>query len=161
MRYQVVLLLLLFAAACAPIPQAPAEPSPLPPDTAVTSPPVGNITTNEPYVNPFSPKPDDSKLTRGNVFLSESSLVIRESYPPQISLALRGELPTPCHQLRVQVSAPNEDNRLLLDVYSVVDADLACIQVLEPFEEFIDMGTFASGHYSVWINGEMIGEFDS
>jgi len=161
MKSQILLLLMLLAVSCAPIAGATTEPSPLPPDTSVTSPPGDNIPTNQPYLNPFSPKPDDAKLTRGNVFISESSLVIRESYPPQISLALRGELPTPCHQLRVQVSPADEDNKLIVAAYSVVDPNIACTQVLEPFEEFIDMGTFASGHYSVWINGEMIGEFDS
>jgi hypothetical protein len=48
------------------------------------------MTTNEPYVNPFSPKPGDEKLTRGNVFINEASLIIRESYPPQIPYPLAG-----------------------------------------------------------------------
>jgi hypothetical protein len=38
---------------------------------------------------------------------------------------------------------------------------MACIQVLEPFQEQIDLGTFPSGHYSVWLNGEWVGEFDA
>jgi hypothetical protein len=32
---------------------------------------------------------------------------------------------------------------------------------VEPFEATIDLGTYPSGHYSVWVNGELAGEFDS
>jgi hypothetical protein len=32
---------------------------------------------------------------------------------------------------------------------------------VEPFEANIDLGTYPSGHYSVWVNGELAGEFDS
>ena len=119
------------------------------------------MSTNEPRENPFSPQPDDSKFSRGNVFINESGIVIRESYPPQISLALSGDLPTPCHQLRVQINALNRENSIVVDVYSVVDPSRICTEVLKPFEEYIDLGTFPSGHYSVWVNGASIGEFDS
>jgi hypothetical protein len=33
--------------------------------------------------------------------------------------------------------------------------------MLESFQEQIELGTFSGGHYAVWLNGEMIGEFDS
>jgi len=162
MRYKIFLsLVVILVTSCAPAPKPTSEPGILPPDTAVTSPPQDDMTTNEPTENPFSPQPGDSKLTRGNVFPQESSLVIRESYPPQISLNLSGDLPTPCHQLRAEVSAPDTDNKINVDVYSVVDPNQVCIQVLEPFEESIDLGTFPSGHYSVWVNGESVGEFDA
>lgn len=117
--------------------------------------------TDEPHENPFSPRPGDEKLTRGSVFINETSLVIRESYPPQISLSIKGDLPTPCHQLRAAIAGPDQENKIMVDAYSVVDSTKACAQVLEPFEEYIDLGTFPSGHYSVWVNGELAGEFDS
>jgi len=117
--------------------------------------------TSEPRTNPFAPKPGDEQLTRGNVFLDEAGLLIRESYPPQISVALRGTLPTPCHELRAEISVPDQENKIAVDVYSVVDPDKVCIQVLEAFEEQIGLGTFPSGHYSVWVNDQLAGEFDS
>jgi hypothetical protein len=88
-------------------------------------------------------------------------LLIFESFSDQISISLSGDLPTPCHQLRVQVNEPDENNKIDVDAYSVVDPDMICIQVLEPFQASIDLGTFPSGHYSVWVNGELAGEFDS
>lgn len=161
MRFGILCLLLILVVSCTPLTNATGDPGSLPPDTAVTSPPFDNMPTNEPFVNPFSPKPGDENLTRGNVFINEASLVIRESFPPQISLALSGDLPTPCHELRVEIGSPDQDNKIMVDVYSVVDSNVACTQVLESFQEQIDLGTFASGHYSVWVNGELAGEFDS
>jgi hypothetical protein len=98
---------------------------------------------------------------RSNVTIREASLVIRESYPPQVSLSISGELPTPCNQLRVKIDAPNQENKIIVEVYSLVNPDKACIQVIEPFQEYIDLGTFPIGHYSVWVNSEMAGEFDT
>jgi len=156
MKYRILWLMLFLAVSCAP--QLQATPAP---DIAITSPPEDVMPTNQPNLNPFAPKPEDKKLSRGNVYINEASLVIRESYPPQISLSLNGDLPTPCNVLRVKIDGPDQDNKIMVDVYSVVDPDKACIQVLEPFQEYIDLGTFSAAHYSVWVNGEMAGEFDS
>ena len=156
MKIQLCLLIVLLVAACTPR----LEPTPGP-DTAVTSPPVDNMPTNEPVTNPLAPQPGDANLDRGTVFINEASLIIRESFPPQISLLLTGDLPTPCNQLRVAISPPDPENKILADVYSVVDPNQACVQVLEPFEGSIDLGTFPTGHYTVWVNGELAGEFDT
>lgn len=157
-----LLLALLLITACVPTPLATQDTgSTLPPDTAVTSPPEQPEDTNEPMENPLSPKPGDSSLTRSKAFIQEASLLIRESYPPQISLNLKGELPTPCHQLRADIGEPTSDNQIYVDVYSVVNPDMMCTQVIKPFEENIDLGTFPTGHYTVFVNGELAGEFDS
>lgn len=156
MKYQIILFLLLLAVSCAP--QSQATPGP---DTAVTNPPGDNMSTNEPYINPFFPKPEDKDLNRGNVYLNETSLLIHESFPPQVSLSINGDLPTPCNQLRVAVGAPDPENKIMVDVYSVIDLNRVCTQVLKPFAESIDLGTFPTGHYTVWVNGEMAGEFDT
>src|SRR5687767_9319394 len=135
MKYQILLLVILLMGSCAPQPQTTPEP-----DTPVTSPPGGNVSTTEPVLNPFAPQPGDTALTRGNVYINEASLIIRESFPPQISLTLAGDLPTPCNQLRAEIHPPDTENKIMVDVYSVVDPNQVCIQVLEPFEESIDLG---------------------
>ena len=119
------------------------------------------MSTNEPILNPFAPKPEDQNLNRGNVYLNDASLVIRESFPPQVSLSVQGDLPTPCNQLRADIGAPDAENKIDVDLYSVTNPDKVCAQVLQPFEVTIDLGTFPSGHYAVWVNGEMAGEFDT
>jgi hypothetical protein len=162
MRIKIVLLLfVLWMAACNPEQKTPGEPGTVPPDTAVTSPPEQEIPSQEPMKNPYAHQPHDSNLTRGEVFIQEKGLLVRESYPPQISLSVSGGLPTPCNELRVQVGEPDETNNIKVDAYSVVDPNMMCIQVLKPFQASIDLGTFPSGHYSVYVNGELAGEFDS
>jgi hypothetical protein len=154
MKFHIALLGMVFLISCTA--QATAGP-----DTAVTSPPGDNLSTNEPVLNAFSPKPEDKDLTRGNVYLTEASLVIRESSPPQISLTVQGDLPTPCNQLRADIGEPDAENKIEVELYSVSNPNKACTQVLQPFEESIDLGTFPTGHYTVWVNGEMVGEFDT
>lgn len=152
----------LILISCAPAPQATDEViNTPPPDTAVTNPANETMPANEPLANPFAPMPDDANLSRGNVFIQEASLLIRESYPVQIALNLKGDLPTPCNQLRVEIGAPDSNNSINIDVYSVAKPDMMCTQVLKPFEENVNLGTFPSGHYSVFVNGESVGEFDS
>src|SRR5215210_4304258 len=116
MKFQITLLsLTILVASCAPAPEAPVTSNTLPPDTTVTNPPGGTMPTNEAPANELEPKPGDEKLTRGNVFIQEYGLMIRESFPPQVSLAFSGELPTPCHQLRAVVSEPDEENKIVAD----------------------------------------------
>jgi hypothetical protein len=158
---KLLLAVVMLVTACTPSQEPTSQPKTLPPDTAVTSPAQTSGATSEPMKNPFAPRPDDAKLTRGNVFIEESGILIRESYPPQISLGISGNLPTPCNKFRVQINAPDADNKILIDVYSVTDPDIFCTQVLKPFSENIDLGTFPSGHYTVWLNGQSVGEFDS
>jgi hypothetical protein len=144
-----------------PDPSPVLNPNPLSPDAPVTSPPQNDSTPMETPDMPFAPKPDDTNLSRGNVFLNESELLFRESFPPQITLSLSGDLPTPCHELRVDIQEPDLENKINVEAYSVVDPNQVCIQVLEPFQANIDLGIFPSGHYTVWVNGEMAGKFDS
>lgn len=107
------------------------------------------------------PQRDDGNLMQGNVFIDSSELLIMESYPIQVMLVLKGSLPTPCNQLRVIAKSPDEQNRIQVKVYSITDPEMVCIQVEEPFEANIGLGSFDPGHYSVWANGEWVGEFDA
>lgn len=153
-----LLIILILASGCASPSPRPIE---LPPDTAVTSPPEGTMPSTTPEIPRFSPQNGDIDFTRSDARLEKTELIIRESYPPQISLGMSGNLPTPCHQLRVAINEPDSEKRIMVDVYFVVDPKKSCIQVLKPFQEYVDLGTFPSGHYSVWVNGEQVGEFDS
>lgn len=156
MKFKILCLVVLWLVACSPAAQTTLDP-----DVPVTNPPVGDISTTAPGQISFAPQPGDEKLTRSMIYLDEVSLIIRESYPPQISLALKGNLPTPCHELRLKVNPPDQENTIFAEAYSVIDPNEACAEVLQPLEEYIDLGTFSAGHYSVWVNGDRAGEFDS
>ena len=101
----------------------------------------------------------DANLSRGEVFTTSQELLVKESYPLQVSLHLTGSLPTPCHQLKVEVSEPDADNIIVVDAYSLVDPNEMCIQVLKAFDETVPLGSYGDGTYTVVVNGEEIGEF--
>ncbi len=131
----------------------------LPPEAIITSPPPGlPMPTSEPP--PYAPSPSDSQLVRGNANITDTELLLMESYPVQVMLVLRGTLPTPCHQLRVDARPADEQGRVQVEVYTVVDPAMACIQMIKEFEANVPLGSFPSGHYSVWLNGKLIKEFD-
>ena len=111
----------------------------------------------------FEPQPGDASLTRDQVFLdmANSKILIQEGLPIQASVQLVGNLSDPCHQLRVVITPSDASNRINLEVYSVFDRGEACITVLKSFDATIPLGHFPSGHYSVYVNDQLLGEFDS
>lgn len=127
----------------------------------VTEQPVSSNEQPTSQTGDFIPSPADSNPLRGNVFLDSTELLTMESYPLQFMLVLKGSLPTPCHKLRVAVNPPDTQNKIVVDVYSVADPIAICVQMLEPFEESFPLGSFPAGHYTLWVNGEQISEFDS
>ena len=158
MRHLIILLIAVtLITAC--VPMSAGTPGP---DAPVVNPTEnGNPTQAQPAMPSYAPQPNDINLSRADAFVDEMGLLIRESYPPQITLGISGNLPTPCHQLRANINTPDIENKINVEVYTVVDPNMMCTQVLKPFQENIDLGTFPSGHYSVWVNGELAGEFDS
>jgi hypothetical protein len=98
-------------------------------------------------------------MRRGEATISESDVLLLESYPVQVMLSLSGTLSTPCHHLRAKVNPPDAQNRIQVEVYSLYDPDEICIQVLQEFETNIPLGSYTKGSYTVWLNGEQVGEF--
>jgi hypothetical protein len=136
----------------------PVEQDPVNPYPASGQGPMGS------YTDPvYAPQTGDADLTVGNALpdLQASDLLVLESYPVQINLVLRGDLPTPCNQLRIKVTPPDDQNRIQVQVYSVVDPNQLCTQVLEPYEALVSLGSFAGGKYSIYVNGEYLGEFEN
>ncbi|MHA2428070.1 MAG: hypothetical protein ACXADB_08620, partial [Candidatus Hermodarchaeia archaeon] len=98
---------------------------------------------------------------RAPAYLGEMQIFIMESYPVQISLYIQGELPTPCHTFSYSITDPNEKLEIHVDAFSLVEDEAVCVQMVQPFEENIPipMAGQADGNYSVWVNGEKVGEF--
>jgi len=171
------LLVMVFLAACgtpSPTPTATADepntflPSVISGNESYPEPQPGDqtVSNHNPYPAPpsgFEPQASDNQLAQGKAFveIADSSLQIMESYPIQVSVQIRGNLPTPCNQLRVVVNQPDPQNRIHLEVYSVVEKGKICTDALEPFDVAIPIGSFADGKFSVWVNGERLGDFDA
>jgi hypothetical protein len=106
----------------------------------------------------YAPQPQDAALERGNVYIDSAEVVLMESYPVQVRLLLQGSLPTPCHLLRAVASISND--RIEVEVYSLVDPAQICTQVLQPFDASIPLGAYTQGSFSVWVNEQEAGTFD-
>jgi hypothetical protein len=148
--YITVCLLIVSIAGCALLPDLPPPATPTPPASSLP-------------LSDYEPQPGDDKLTRDQVSLDveNSQVVIKESLPAQVSLILNGTLSDPCHQLRVVVTPANTDKAINLDVYSVVDPNVGCISVLKSFSATIPLGSYVGGHYTVYVNGQLAGDFDT
>lgn len=109
----------------------------------------------------YLPLSSDGRLTKASVFIDSADLLFVETDPVQINLILSGHLPTPCHELRVKIEAPDDENDIHIEVYSIADPEIICAQVLRAFNETIALGNYPSGSYMIWINGDPIGNFDT
>jgi hypothetical protein len=108
-----------------------------------------------------SPSDPDAQQSEGPVYINQMELLIMESAPIQVSVQIEGELPTPCHELHWEIAEPASANRIDSELFSTAPTDMACIQVLEPFEMTVPLGSFEGGSYEVFVNGEEAGSFDA
>ena len=102
---------------------------------------------------PF-PQPDDTHLQEGTAYLTSAS--VEPAAGGKVLLSVAGNLPTPCHQLRVAVE--RRETRLQVRVYSVVDPQQECAQALAAFSTQVKLGPFPDGEYEVVVNGRMVGK---
>ena len=146
-----------------PAPEAPIQNPDLggnPYPGALPEDPFANLSP-ENIVKPEDLKPHagDGKLTPGTVYIESVEAItdgtalsenVTLSHAPGILIA--GFLPTPCHQLRVTVSEPDQAGNIQVMAYSLVDPNAMCIQVLEPFATFVPMENLPAGQYTVTVN---------
>lgn len=113
--------------------------------------------------DPYAPQPGDSNMLRGELRIESAELRVAESYPPQVMLHFAYFPPTPCYELRAQASQPDAQNRINVAAYGVTEKDKACtlMALATPLQADLNLGSFPKGHYSVWLNGGRVGEFDS
>ncbi len=97
-------------------------------------------------------------MIRAKAFVDESNLISPKSSSEQFVLHVSGSLPTPCNQLQTSLKAPDEQNRIQVEVFSLLPPDKMCAQVLVPFDTNIPLGSLKSGKYSVILNGAQVSE---
>jgi hypothetical protein len=86
-------------------------------------------------------------------------IILKESNPVQVELLIKGNLPTPCHQLRVVSAKPDEKGHIEIQAYTLSNPDTMCTQVLEPFTAIVPLGEYAEGPYTFSINDEIKREY--
>jgi hypothetical protein len=99
--------------------------------------------------NPFAPQEGDSEMNKEKAYVESTSWDEKTE-----TLTISGELPSPCNQLRINISLASEE--INLEVYSLLPKDSICSQVLEPFEANLVFKNYSNEKYPVSINGEKI-----
>lgn len=112
--------------------------------------------------NPYAPQSADGKLNRDTVEMVKTEAVSLQNNPSKVELKVFFFLPTPCDQFRINLSQPGADKRINIEVYSLMKPNQACalMRLSTPTEADLNLAGLASGHYSVWVNGEKSLEFD-
>jgi len=115
------------------------------------------------FDNPYAPQTGDSNLMAGDITVDSASVFLTESQPQQLMVNFAYFQPTPCFQLRVEVSGPDADNQIDLKAYAVAEKDKACtlMALATPLQASLNLGSIPKGHYTVFLNGNQIGEFDA
>ena len=92
------------------------------------------------------------------VYVASTEIRYVEGDPVQVQLLVTGHLPTPCHQAVSEVQDLGASVDVL--VWSLAAPDAFCVQVLEPFELVIPLGSFVTADLPVLLNGEEVGRIE-
>ena len=150
MKLIVYLFLLLVLCACLPTP-APNLPT----------------TNRAPFIiksaeNEYAPRSTDIKLQIGGVILTSLDIIEQtDSAPNRVKIYILGSLPQACNELRVDVSDPNPQYQIKINVYSLVNPKVKCENVFQQFEASILLGVYSKGRYTIWANKQLVGDFVS
>jgi hypothetical protein len=83
-----------------------------------------------------------SLFGRSEVTIDGSEVVKMKGSPSGYGLRILGTKPTPCHQVQVDFQEPNKEGEIFADVFATSEPDLACIQVIEAFDETFALDVF-------------------
>lgn len=148
MKKIILLIFVLLLSACTPTAEA----------TATSSLPF-RITPDE---NIYAPRVEDFDHKVAGVTVTAVSLVEKYEYsPPRAMLNILGYMPSVCNELRVEIHPPDENFRVFIEVYSLVNININCDNVFQQFEANVLFGYYSTGRYTVWINNSLVGDFVS
>jgi len=91
--------------------------------------------------------------TIGLATVDEIEIVISESFPVQVEVTARGNLPDPCTEI-CQITQKKEGNTFFITIKTNRSPD-PCIQIIVPFEVKIPLNVYglSAGTYVVDVNG--------
>lgn len=99
--------------------------------------------------NPYVPQKGDDILTRAEAFIDAAEWLAEGN-----TLKLSGNLPTPCHQLRI--FGLLEEKTLEFEVYSLVDPETICATVLAPFDAQLTVIELPEKVKTITVNGKIV-----
>lgn len=92
--------------------------------------------------------------TRGQAVVNSIDVLVMESFPVQVSVAARGDLPDSCTRID-EIITQQTGNTFRVAVTTLRQPAATCTQALVPFEETIplDVEGLPAGDYQVLVNG--------
>ncbi len=103
----------------------------------------------EPATAPISVQPD-----RGQAVVNGVDVLVMESFPVQVSIVAKGDLPDSCTTIDQVITQRNDDGfRVAITTFR--QPEQLCTQALVPFEETVplDVAGLPAGTYPVIVNG--------
>ncbi len=142
--------------------QATTPVAPAPTSTTISMP------TTEPNQGPTTgptrpadrpePKPTgrigEGQTPGGEAMIDDIEVLIRESFPVQVSVSVRGNLSDACTKIG-EITTTRDGNTFNISISTTRPANAMCAQVLTPFEQSIslDVKGLKKGTYTVNVNG--------
>jgi hypothetical protein len=106
--------------------------------------------------NSYSPKLSDAKWTRAGLEIQRATIAGLTSNGDSM-LTITGSLPTPCHEVRLQIpDGPDAQRILRIEAWSVSDPDRMCAQVLQPFS--VQVQVRRGNESTMMVNGHKVGK---
>ncbi len=110
--------------------------------------------------NPYRPQAKDAGAKIAGAIVDNTNLVERFDLDPfRVELNISGSVPSVCNELRVDVSPPNANYQIYIEVYSLIDKNVNCDNVFQQFEASLLLGVYSNGRYTVWVNEGYAGDF--
>lgn len=140
--------LALLATSCGGSGAIPFRPAPTDP-VVIGQPPTPDL--GDPGVEP------DEVWILGPAYIEDVGVSVHPD--GRVRIRVSGDLPTPCHEAMIEVMEPGPERVVNLEVWSRIDAETICIQVLAPFSVTADLHGLAPGIYSVQNGGKELTTF--
>ena len=110
-----------------------------------------------------APKVDSSDRSGSDSVISSIAQVDEvqvqqmESFPVQIRVLVKGNLPDGCTQIDTAARVRREENVFMVMLYTRRPKDAMCTQALVPYEKIIplDVAGLEAGEFTVNVNGEV------
>jgi inhibitor of cysteine peptidase len=104
-----------------------------------------------------TPQPDVNlpsvNLVEGLALINKADILILESFPVQVRVAIEGSLSDSCTELG-DIITDREDNKFTVSVTTLRPAEAFCAQVIKPFEKSVPLDVYGlpAGAYTATIN---------
>jgi inhibitor of cysteine peptidase len=106
------------------------------------------------YKQPNSVEGSNNSDIRELASVDDIDIVILESFPVQVNVIARGNLPDACTRID-NVTVNREGNTFMVTITTLRPARAVCAQVIMPFEEVVSLDVIGleAGTYTINVNG--------